>query len=580
MTGRFKPIHCRRWLFLYSSLIVLIGLWGAVQGRGAGIPIWELQDTLALAKWLLKQVGVALGALLGFVPFGILFVTGLSEAWTGSSPRRKAAYLAGGGLLALFVAFLFGALRSRFSFSLAAAAFLILPGAGYGIGVWLGLSLLRKERALRWFLAKLALLAMAFLSLVGVVLGFGMEAKPLPFAPATCSSEDKRRLVELVRGKDPRRIKPGGSLVLAMTEDDANKLLAWGLAIGSQDRKARVTMDRDTVELVASARLPVLRRRPAYANIAATLEISSEPALRVRARRFALGRLEVPRWLLLPLSATLFQVVVQDAHVQPLYRAIQRCEVLPGKIALTYGRVELPVTYAADVASRIGLSGEIAQATHAHMDELVRMALQNRTGPLSMEECLQTAFRLAKKRSLQGDAVTENRGAILALGILLGHDRIQSLVGERPKEIVPLQARQRFAGVRIHGRRDWTKHFAVSAALEVLANVTTSDAAGLLKEELDAGAGGSGFSFGDLLADRAGTRFAAYATKDKPTALLAQTKLHHGISIPDVCPPAADLPEGIKAQDFERLYGGVGGEKYLQWLDLIDARIAASKFYQ
>ena len=65
---------------------------------------------------------------------------------------------------------------------------------------------------------------------------------------------------------------------------------------------------------------------------------------------------------------------------------------------------------------------------------------------------------------------------------------------------------------QLRGRPDSARHFWVSAAVTALVGDVVSDAAGLLKEELDAGEGGSGFSFGDLMADRAGTEFARAAT--------------------------------------------------------------------
>ena len=64
----------------------------------------------------------------------------------------------------------------------------------------------------------------------------------------------------------------------------------------------------------------------------------------------------------------------------------------------------------------------------------------------------------------------------------------------------------------MRGREDWARHYALSAALAVLEHPLVSDAAGLMKEELDALTHGSGFSFGDLAADRAGVRFADAAT--------------------------------------------------------------------
>jgi hypothetical protein len=54
-----------------------------------------------------------------------------------------------------------------------------------------------------------------------------------------------------------------------------------------------------------------------------------------------------------------------------------------------------------------------------------------------------------------------------------------------------------------------------------------SDAGGLLKEELDALTHGSGFSFGDLAADRAGVRF-AWATDSETAALAMQARLQAG----------------------------------------------------
>ena len=114
----------------------------------------------------------------------------------------------------------------------------------------------------------------------------------------------------------------------------------------------------------------------------------------------------------------------------------------------------------------------------------------------------------------------------------------------------------------------------VSAALALLSNESLSDAAGLLKEELDAGEGGSGFSFSDLLADRAGTLFALAATRDKKSARRMQDRLAAGFDIDEVFPPAADLPEGIQDAELQAKYGGVGGEEYMGVIREIERRLA------
>jgi len=107
-----------------------------------------------------------------------------------------------------------------------------------------------------------------------------------------------------------------------------------------------------------------------------------------------------------------------------------------------------------------------------------------------------------------------------------------------------------------------------------------SDAAGLLKEELDADIGGSGFSFADLLADRAGTTFADWATRDEATARAMQDRLASGFRVEEFFPPAADLPEGIPDAELQSRYGGVGGEDYRHLIEEIERRIAACAAYR
>ena len=101
----------------------------------------------------------------------------------------------------------------------------------------------------------------------------------------------------------------------------------------------------------------------------------------------------------------------------------------------------------------------------------------------------------------------------------------------------------------------------MSGALTVVSAVAPSDAAGLLKEEMDAD-GGSGFSFGDLLADRAGTTFAEVATRDEARAAAMQARLAGGFRVDDFFPPADGLPEGIPDAELQSRYGGVGGPLY------------------
>jgi hypothetical protein len=128
----------------------------------------------------------------------------------------------------------------------------------------------------------------------------------------------------------------------------------------------------------------------------------------------------------------------------------------------------------------------------------------------------------------------------------------------------------------LHGRHDWAQHFMVSAALAAWAGEPLADAIGLYKELADA-RGGSGFSFGDLTADRAGTRLGEMAAVDpeRLAGLLARNPTDA-----DLMPAAADLPENLSQREFQRRFGGVDAAAYREMVERIEARIEALPAYR
>jgi hypothetical protein len=184
---------------------------------------------------------------------------------------------------------------------------------------------------------------------------------------------------------------------------------------------------------------------------------------------------------------------------------------------------------------------------------------------------LQAAFELAERRSAVGNPVAENQGLILALATILGHHEIATLAGiRRPADW--RRIRDVLSPVKLRDRPDWARHFMVSAALTQVSAAVVSDAAGLLKEELDA-VQGSGFSFGDLLADRAGRRFGELAVSSPQSARALQKALARRWGPDQLMPSAEGLPEGLSDSELEQRYGGVGGAGYQAILQDIDTRI-------
>ena len=162
---------------------------------------------------------------------------------------------------------------------------------------------------------------------------------------------------------------------------------------------------------------------------------------------------------------------------------------------------------------------------------------------------MQEAFTFAEDNSHGTDAVKPNRAAILALGAILGEVRVAQVAKrridlDRGEEIAALRNR-----VTLRGRHDLSRHFWVSAALAVLSDERRSMTVGISKELMDATPGGTGFSFVDLTADRAGALFADAATRNAESAQAMQSRIRNGVEVADICPDVRDLPEGLSRDD-------------------------------
>jgi hypothetical protein len=110
----------------------------------------------------------------------------------------------------------------------------------------------------------------------------------------------------------------------------------------------------------------------------------------------------------------------------------------------------------------------------------------------------------------------------------------------------------------MRSRRDWTQHFVVSCALTEMVGAQLAETAGVLKEQLDARPGGSGFSFGDLSADLAGVAFASRLKKGD----LSLKSLAGRFEVKDFLPDAAGLREDLSAETFARDFGALDDSRF------------------
>jgi hypothetical protein len=220
---------------------------------------------------------------------------------------------------------------------------------------------------------------------------------------------------------------------------------------------------------------------------------------------------------------------------------------------------------------------ELARFYYREILSMAELVDPQRKVPLA--SYMSSLFHAANRRSASGSAVEENRAAIMALAVYFGSGRFEILTG--PMKPVEADGHEsRASSTTLADRGDLRLHFIYSAALKLASDSDASFALGEFKEVLDTGPKGSGFSFADLAADRAGVRFAEEATRSEPSARRLQDILADEASESTFFPSLVGLPEDLREQRFTGEYKGLDAPEYRSMLAEIDRRLDSLSLYR
>lgn len=406
--------------------------------------------------------------------------------------------------------------------------------------------------------ALLILLLLAVPALLLASLGaiwLALDDQPLVAGSADIKPENIARAKRILERNDPRRMRAGMLRSILITGPDLD-LAANYAAQQALKGGASVRLQPGWAALRVSVPLPA-NPFGRYLNFDAAL---GETAGLPRVRSLKIGRLPVPGFIADYALARGLEHLQARAQVGAATDAVKRVMMRDGVLVVVYEwNDRLPE------GLRNLLVGEEDQARFkAYQARLAELSVDGARETVALEQVLGALLRLAGERG--GDARLENRAAIVALAFFVNGKGLAAIL-PAARDWPRVTPRQ----VTLGGRHDFAQHYSISAAIAASAGSPLADAVGLYKEIEDS-KGGSGFSFNDIAADRAGTRFGEAAVA-AGSARRVQAR-GAALSATDILPEVADLPEFMQAAEFQRRYGGVGGAEYRRMMATIEARVA------
>ena len=401
--------------------------------------------------------------------------------------------------------------------------------------------------------------------------------------------QDIARVQHILKQHDPRHLKQGQTGHLILSEQDINALLTGSLSFfnSSQSQQApkvlaNSLLTNKQLNINVSIRLPD-NQLARYINLSLSLKTSAQDKLQID--KVSFGTLTIPGYLIQPVWNFSNQYFYQFSEYQQLVNALQKIELSPQQLSLTYTADWEAVKQLKQRGQSLLISESEKKTIRLYQQELSQISNQlsrevsYKKGQPSLSKILQPLFQFALTRSSTADvsAIAENKALLFVLAMYAAGKNIDSIIGETDKQANSSSKIKLKASLRM--RHDLMQHFSISAFLSSIAGDALAHATGIFKEVSDS-QGGSGFSFADLAADQAGVKFGTMAVTSESSAQSLQKAISRIIGEDDYMPRINNLPEGLQEGRFKRQYGTTKDVRYKQMQKELDKRISLCRLYK
>ncbi len=405
-----------------------------------------------------------------------------------------------------------------------------------------------------------------------------MEDTPFVSHHQRLTIDNVQKVKNIINDNKPGNMNKKQIRAASLSENDLNILLNYGVlhGLGYETLFTKIELPENRAHLWVTLELPA---NPVGRYLNFFIGLKTSGAL-LDIDHLKAGRITLPGVLINPavramnhllLYSELYKGLNQHVH------SVKEISVTKGHLNLVYEWDPVALGLIHEKGKQFLLSGEHQEKLALYYNKLVQTVRPYKNKKVSIAVVLKPMFIFSGQQSkISGNPVLENTALLQVLSLYSINRGLKDLVHEDiQKQMEPHVV----ASLALYGRTDLPKHFLVSAGLAVSAGSKLSNFIGLAKEVEDSDKG-SGFSFADLAADKAGVRMGESATGSSTQAALLQQKMGEMERETDFMPLIDGLPEGIRKLEFRNRYNDLDSESYAMVNDEIDKRIKDCPVYR
>jgi len=412
----------------------------------------------------------------------------------------------------------------------------------------------------------LLLMLSAIVILCAMLVFFGVSNKPDIAVGWTLTREDIARAKKILH--EGSKTKPDEIGTIELTQPDLN--LAANYLLNRYSRSAaKIELKNKVLRFTVTMTLPQ-NNLGQYLNISFRLGNDDENELPTLTK-FKAGKLLLPAKFAAFVIDNIIRYTSLNEYFILATHPIKTVKIDQQKISITYYSSLETLIQARNFLTQSGDNPKL----DIYQQKLFEItASHDPEWRLSLADLLKPLFELAYQRSTLENAIEENKIAIMAINDYVNKKETRKFLSSSASKPITEKRYSAF----LYKRIDLAQHFIGSAAITASLNGQVAKVAGEEKELSDA-KGGSGFSFIDLAADKAGTRFGEMATLSPESARKIQKAMSGIKDYSDFMPDPRDLPEHMDETEFKQRFQSVDSPAYQEISKQIDARITATPIY-